>query len=500
MISAAHKALISSKSVALPTSFKMEVTTTGLSEVVTIVCGDTGTYNATINWGDGDPDSTITTFNDADLAHTYAAIGSYDIEITGDFNWVRYHNSINANSITAILETPVGYANPLTTLKEAFEDANNLTSISADFDTSGVAEWSAAFKQCHSLTSFPNLDFSSATQLGSNWGEGAWNTCTGLTSFPLIVIPVVTKMSGAWRSCTGLTSFPVLDVSSCQIFDSTWFGCSGLTTFPAIDFSHLTGNLGNTWGACSGLTSFPAIDFGSCTSWYTCWQDCTGLTSFPLLTSTSSLTNVRQAWEDCTGLTSFPLIDFSNVSNFDSAWRRCTGLTSFPLIDFTGYTYLRYCWRECSGLTSFPLINTSSCSDFQETWNGCSSLTTFPLVDTSAGLSFIQTWRSCSSLTAFPACVFDAATRMDLTWNNCTNLATFPANMFDNTLNTNFTDAFSGCALTATSVNNILISIDAAGQSNGTLDLDGGTSAAPTGAGATAKAALITKGWTVTTN
>jgi len=72
--------------------------------------------------------------------------------------------------------------------------------------------------------------------------------------------------------------------------------------------------------------------------------------------------------------------------------------------------------------------------------------------------------------------------------------------MFDTSTGTVFNNAFLNCALSQTSVDNILISIDTAGQSNGTLNMTGGTSATPSGAGITAKNTLIAKGWTVTTN
>ena len=56
------------------------------------------------------------------------------------------------------------------------------------------------------------------------------------------------------------------------------------------------------------------------------------------------------------------------------------------------------------------------------------------------------------------------------------------------------------CALTETAVNNILIALDANGQIEGEVDLDGGTNAAPTGAGITAKASLLNKDWSVQVN
>jgi len=72
--------------------------------------------------------------------------------------------------------------------------------------------------------------------------------------------------------------------------------------------------------------------------------------------------------------------------------------------------------------------------------------------------------------------------------------------MFNTCLATNFTNAFLNCALNQTSVDNILVSINAAGTSNGTLNMTGGTSATPSATGITARTALIARGWTVTTN
>lgn len=55
-------------------------------------------------------------------------------------------------------------------------------------------------------------------------------------------------------------------------------------------------------------------------------------------------------------------------------------------------------------------------------------------------------------------------------------------------------------ALTEIAVNNILQWVDGSGVTNGYMDLSGGTSAGPTGAGITAKDSLISKGWEVRVN
>ena len=61
---------------------------------------------------------------------------------------------------------------------------------------------------------------------------------------------------------------------------------------------------------------------------------------------------------------------------------------------------------------------------------------------------------------------------------------------------------FSGNALDQTSVNGLLVAINStrAVGATGTLKLEGGSNAAPSGAGITAKTALTNAGWTVSTN
>jgi hypothetical protein len=72
--------------------------------------------------------------------------------------------------------------------------------------------------------------------------------------------------------------------------------------------------------------------------------------------------------------------------------------------------------------------------------------------------------------------------------------------MFDNSLATDFTNAWKNCALSQQSVDNILVSLDTAGQENGIVDLNGGTSAYPSPVGIAARDNLVEKGWTVNLN
>ena len=78
--------------------------------------------------------------------------------------------------------------------------------------------------------------------------------------------------------------------------------------------------------------------------------------------------------------------------------------------------------------------------------------------------------------------------------------------MFDTTgtlISSAFTNAWLNCALTAQSIENILVSLDTNGATGITLSIDGGTNAAKTtwsAAAVTAYDNLIVKGWTIAFN
>ena len=147
-------------------------------------------------------------------------------------------------------------------------------------------------------------------------------------------------------------------------------------------------------------------------------------------------------------------------------------------------TALGFAWYGASNMTSFvcPFDVTSGVTGFNAAWRSCSSLTSFPLIDTSSATKFVTAWRDCNSL------------------------ADFPANMFDTTgtlVSSAFQGAWLSCALTAQSIENILVSLDTNGASNITLGIDGGTNAGKTTWSTAANTAydnLIAKGWTINFN
>ena len=410
----------------------------------TFVLRSNGTVDYTVDWGDG---SSETSTSNA-LSHTYSA-GTYTLKISSDIAYgPDFAASGDEDQITSVeVEAGIDLG---TTLHSAWNGAQNMTTFTASSATSTVTVFGNSFMKCSGLTSFPLIDTSSGTDFSR-----AWQQCGGLTSFPVIDTSSGTNFSQAWYLCTSLTSFPTLNMSSGTTFVDTWRQMTGLTSFPSIDVSSGT-NFTNAWYGCSSLTSFPTLD-------------------------TSSGTNFYQAWRGCTSLTSFPLIDTSSGTSFKNAWYSCSGLTSFAAIDTSSGTNFREAWRDCSGLTSFPTLDTSSGTDFYRAWYGVSGIGSFPSLDFSSGTSFKGAWLYCGSVT-------------------------FPANLFDTTgtlTSTAFTNSWLNGALSAQSIENILVSLNANGSSSIALTLSGGSNAAKSTWSATAVTAynaLVGKSWSIAFN
>jgi hypothetical protein len=529
----------------------------------------TANGSVTVDWGDGVVE-TLTT-----AVHTFTNGGGYhDIGFrfnSGTFFKPNINN--NATYKTRVIATGPAPASMKVDANLGFYGCSALRSFDATVDVTGGTNFSYAWNNCNSLTSFPLID----TAAGNNFTR-AWFDCTSLTSFPLIDTAAGTNFTNAWTNCSSLTSFPLINTAAGTNFLSTWYGCSSLTSFPLINTaagttfqntwqgcSSLTSfPLINTaagtifyraWWGCSSLTSFPLIDTAAGTSFYQAWKSCSSLTSFPLI-NTAAGTNFESAWLGCTSLTSFPLIDTSSGTNLKDAWWGCTSLTSFPLIDTAAGTNFQSTWFNCNSLTSFPLINTAAGTNFQSAWNGCTSLTSFPLIDTSSGTNFTNAWSNCSSLTSFPLINTAAGTNFSLTWFGCSSLTSFPLintaagtnfyqtwhgcssltsfPLIDTSSSTNFRDAWRYCnsltdfpanffdswagtpvancffnawdvcpALTATSVENILNSIDTSGQSAPASGVDitiDYNASSGTPSVATAITNLQSRGWTITLN
>ncbi len=400
----------------------------------------------------------------------------------------------------------------------------------------------------------------------------AWLDRTDIVEFKSIRLSNTINFTSAWHNSTSLSSFGAIDASNGSNFSSAWRGTSALTSFPSgakLGTEATNVNFTSAWQS-SGLTSFPALDLSTGSNFANSFTS-SALTSFPagikMGTAATGDVQFTDTWRDTT-LSSFPALDLGNGKFFNGAWRDCDELTSFPsdIKLGTNKTGLAFpdTWRG-SGLASFPALDLSTGAFFNSAWQGCSSLTSFPAgakLGTSAsnvnfsgawrqsGLTSFSTplptadilvasWRDCSSMTSFSVAELPLATdsrqsflncdfstfsteipkskAFQYCWSGCSSLTDFSADVLANwnpvsLYDSVFDETWANCtSLTAQSVENILVSIDASGKYATTNGASGGSALADAGididyntaTGTPAYstlASLKAKGWSIIVN
>lgn len=200
---------------------------------------------------------------------------------------------------------------------------------------------------------------------------------------------------------------------------------------------------------------------------------------------TSSVTSLRGAFFNSTGLTSVHGLDNLDVSNCET-FRDMFRSTKVTTLDVNSWNT-----SSCKNLIGFSGSNSFLSGISCANWNVTNVLTAseFLRFCTSLQTLDIGNWNlsSCGEMTTFV--------------DGCTSLSSINVgNAFSNSPCTAYNHAFRNCTLNQKSVDDILISINTAGTSNGLLGIGGGTNATPSATGKAATDALRARGWTVTLN
>lgn len=134
--------------------FRFTVTTVG-ADTFQLPIYNGGTYDFTVNWGDGNSDI-ITAWDDAAANHSYTRAGTYVIRITGTITGWRF---ANAGDKTLIHEIKSWGPLLLGNNHSYFYGCSNLTITATDtLDLTGTTEFYSFFRGCSSLTTVPSMN------------------------------------------------------------------------------------------------------------------------------------------------------------------------------------------------------------------------------------------------------------------------------------------------------------------------------------------------------
>lgn len=115
-----------------------------------------GTYNYTVDWGDGSPISTCTTFDDLDRIHTYTAAATVELIIDGTMTSFLVNNNA---AIRGLFKKILNWGD--TSIEELnFDTCFNMTAVTATdvLNSSNMTSFSELFNVCTSLTTINNIE------------------------------------------------------------------------------------------------------------------------------------------------------------------------------------------------------------------------------------------------------------------------------------------------------------------------------------------------------
>lgn len=148
--------------------FRFTLTTVGVSDTFALPLEASGTYDFTIDWGDGSS-SAITIWNHADATHTYAVQDTYTVRIRGTITGWRFNN---AGDRTLIRDIKSWGPLNLGTNNGYFYGCSNLTISATDIlDLTNTTTFQSGFRAT-AITTIPSInswDFSSIFNLSRVW-------------------------------------------------------------------------------------------------------------------------------------------------------------------------------------------------------------------------------------------------------------------------------------------------------------------------------------------
>ena len=378
---------------AAPGTFTLPINTGGAGYV----------HNFTVNWGDGTPDSTVTSFDDPDRIHTYAGAGTYNITMTGVCEWFAFNNAGDKDKITKLL----AFMGDMRFKRLNFQGCLNLNTIIPLGIKNALTLATSMFANCTSITVIPSGLFDGCPNITSF--SMAFFGDTGITSIPGNLFKyniLATAFPAAFYGNTSLTSIPE-DIFRYNplvtTFGSTFWGNTSLTSIPEDIFRYnpLVTLFGSTFWGNTSLTSIPEDIFRYnplVTTFGGTFLGDTGIIEIPdnLFKYNPKVTHFGSTFWGNTSLTSIPEDIFRYnplVTIMSATFRGCLNITAIPIHIFdynTLLTTVASVFYGCIGLVCSLdgniFLNCLVLVNFEEAFQGCANMTGLgqPIIDNTA--------------------------------------------------------------------------------------------------------------------
>ncbi|WP_282050569.1 BspA family leucine-rich repeat surface protein [Maribacter aquivivus] len=162
---------------AFVTTWKTDNPGVSANNQITIPTSGVGSYDYTVDWGDGIIESGFT----GDATHTYSDSGTYNVSIIGEFPGIRFNDTGDREKLRKVIKWG---DNAWSRFDEAFKGCTNLDVVAIDIpDLSNVSSFTEMFSGCSNLIgndSFNSWNVSNAkSMLGMFYGASNFNQPIG---------------------------------------------------------------------------------------------------------------------------------------------------------------------------------------------------------------------------------------------------------------------------------------------------------------------------------
>ena len=319
-----------------PDTFQLQIATPANNTSFHLPLVSTGTFNMTVDYGDGTAPVSVTAYNDVNADHNYVTAGTYIISIIGSCDqWYFPAYQASAPMVQAVLNiTDLGFT------ELSFGNCVNLTNVTWKLaNLTHLIEATSVFQGCTSLSSIPAGLFDNCVNIESF--NGIFAGCTALHSIPndLFKYNVNVTEMGFLFAGSGIDTIPTdLFRYNTKITDfwAIFMGCQNLPTIPADIFKYNT--LATNFDYAFAFSNLAAIPTDllryntAATSFYGTFMNC-NITSVTtnLFQYNIAATSMKQVLAQCAGLTSIPahLFDTNTlVTDFTGAlgWLNITSI------------------------------------------------------------------------------------------------------------------------------------------------------------------------------
>tara|TARA_R110000822_G_scaffold144097_1_gene282686 strand:+ start:231 stop:1349 length:1119 start_codon:yes stop_codon:yes gene_type:complete len=314
------------------TEFKITVDTTkaGSASDTFVLPLQVGATSMTVYWGDGNSD-VITTYNQAELSHTYASSGTYQISCDGSFTGTKF---LGGDGLKVSSIDNWGSNVWSNTILSFYGCSNMVGTYTDNPDFSGSTSMLQMFTNCTNFNSPLVIDTTGVTTMFQ-----MFSGCTNFNSdITFSSTSSVSNMSYMFNACTNFNKAVNFDTSNVTTINNMFYNCTNFDK--AVNFNTVkVTNTGRMFMFCSNFNQTINFDLSACANTTLMFYNCTSFNSPVTFTNTTVLTSHSNTFNGCTIFDQ----DLSgwNISALTSASSMLQG-TAFST---TNYDLLLVAWQ-----------------------------------------------------------------------------------------------------------------------------------------------------------